>query len=969
MAEAQLPGMRRYTLIDGYTATNGYIIQQDSRGFIWLGTENGAMRFDGKKFQIFRDELWPADQEILSCNPFGKDKVLFVPLLNNITWYSNGEVFSARRDPRLKLIRNTGKNNAFTDAFTGNIWLTDEGRFGRLYCFSDKHIRSYRAPDPHNLVIAVRNNRFLVIDTARSLWLYDTLGRRYSPLRTPEGKAVHSPGYLETLENGRFLAAYSGDFSRLDIFGFANDTTLRLLRSLTTPVPGKAWRAFTDSRLELWASFREGGLAWLPPDSRGSNGIFSFMNDIVVNCLFVDREQNLWISGRNNSLYFMSREHFRNALLVNAFFDRKAIPRCISGDTSGNMAIAFTDQARLAIRSGGHMRYIALSEHFYEGPREICPLGNNRFLVLDKELALVDGHTGAVRYFKLETISYKDMFLYRDGGLLLASQSRLEYLPAAALNVHAPPVRPRVVHEGRTSAVASLADGTILIGTPDGLLLKKGPAAPAQRVRHPVLSHINITDIAVHDAQGALIATNAQGIFYYHAGNRKVRLLPVAPGAAGLLIRKIFRQREGLYWLSTGNGAIELKTGSNGQVLAANSYTFYDGLPSNNVTSIYVHRDTAFISTAEGAGILPLKDSGLHMNPPLIYLNSVSLRDSVIQHPAALQLQPGRNSLLITLSAISYESLGNVMFRYQMEGLSAEWATTDNPEIRFAGLPPGSYTFRAYAVNAKGQASRQPVVLTLRVMPAFWQTLAFKACVALAALLALYLFLKRRAVRSALKKYELARQQRRLAELELEAIKAQINPHFIYNCLNSIQYFNYAQQHEQSRRYLDLFARLIRSTMQYSRQSFITVAEEADYLEHYLQLEQMRFREQLQYRLILSAQVDRKRLLPSMMIQPYIENALKHGIAGRSEPGLVIVRFEQAGDTLVVSIEDDGPGFPGSNRGNKYSLGLRLSGSRAETYNQLFGTRISIGFENKHPGNGLIVHIKIPPIPNEHLFL
>jgi LytS/YehU family sensor histidine kinase len=306
-----------------------------------------------------------------------------------------------------------------------------------------------------------------------------------------------------------------------------------------------------------------------------------------------------------------------------------------------------------------------------------------------------------------------------------------------------------------------------------------------------------------------------------------------------------------------------------------------------------------------------------------------------------------------------------------MEGLSDEWTETDNPEIHFTGLPPGTYSFLAYASNAKGTRSKMPVTLSINILPAFWQTLFFKVAICLLAALLLYFFIRRRTARMALSKYEKARQERRLAELELEAIKAQINPHFIYNCLNSIQYFNYEKQHDQARQYLDLFARLIRFTMQYSRQAFITIAEETNYLSNYLQLEKMRFHERLHYQIIVADNIDQQLVIPAMLIQPYVENALKHGIAARKEGGTVIIRFDQPEEGLfMISVEDDGIGFTTRHNGNKSSLGLRLSGSRAETYNQLFDMKIEISLYNKksfHPDkSGIIVQLKIPVISYEH---
>lgn len=976
-AEAQLPGMRKYTLIDGYTATNGYVIQQDQKGFLWLGTENGALRFDGKRFQVLRDQLMPADQEILSCNPYGKGQVLLVPLLNNIAYYKDGEIISGYKDPGLNLIRNTGKNSVFFDMFTGNIWLCDASRIKTLYCLSADGILKINVPDTSSFIVAVRNNKVICFNNEeRLLKQYDLKERCYKPIYDSRMKPFSCKGVLETKEDGLYLFAYNQPGGKIDIYTFRNDSTLYLIKTVPRLPPLKNAMIFTDKELNLWFKCQDGGVAYLGKESGQSHARpFYFMDKTVINYLFVDRKKNIWMSGQNNSLYFLSNKHFQNALRVNAILPGSNIPKCIGGDNQGNIAIGYVNKKIFSIREKGKIKHYSLNQHFYEGVRCICPLGNNRFLIMDKDLALVDGHKKNIRYFNSPS-TYKDMSLYVDGGLLVATQNNAFYLRPYSKTSGTFCNKQQVIFDGRTSAIASLPDSTVLVGTPDGLFIKKSLLGRAVRINHPELSHINITDIVDNGRNGALISTNAKGIYYFNSRNGMVKAIQVFPGTNAGLVRRIFKQNNNLYWLATEKGACEVLFDKEFNVARIRNYTFYDGLPSNNITGVYVDRDTAFITTAEGPGIIPLLDTTLlQMNAPLVYLNTVHLRDTLLLRPGnTVELSYRQHDFMISLSAISYESFGNTRYYYKMDGLSDDWTETDNPEIHFTGLTPGTYLFRAYASNAKGIRSKMPVTLSIHILPAFWQTLLFKAVAGLLAALLLYFFIRRRATRLALSKYEKARQKRRLAELELEAIKAQINPHFIYNCLNSIQYFNYEKQHDQARQYLDLFARLIRFTMQYSREAFITIAEETNYLNNYLQLEKMRFHERLHYQIIVSDNINQQLVIPAMLIQPYVENALKHGIAARKEGGQVIIRFDQPEeDLLMISVEDDGVGFTTKHNGNKNSLGLRLSGSRAETYNQLFGMKIDISFLNKNDvdphKSGTIVQLKIPVISYEHTIL
>jgi hypothetical protein len=470
------------------------------------------------------------------------------------------------------------------------------------------------------------------------------------------------------------------------------------------------------------------------------------------------------------------------------------------------------------------------------------------------------------------------------------------------------------------------------------------------------LDQCNITDIQPLPDGAALIGTNAKGLFLYKT-DKSVQAIKVEKLKH---VRSIYKQNDSVYWASTNKGVYSFIFKNNWSIKEVKNYTFYDGLPSNNATSVYVCRDTAYVATSEGIGVLPLKDSTLlQMAPPDIYLNTVQTDKTIIWYPDSLiSLPPNQNSLLVSLSAISYESLGNIQYYYRLYPLQTQWIQTMDPDIRFAQLPPGKYTLQAYALNAKGIRSLKTISLDIYIQPAFWQTLYFKiALLALAALL-FYLSLRWWLLRKEKKKYMKMQDKKRLAELELEAIKAQINPHFIYNCLNSIQYLNYKADHEQAQQYLNLFAGLIRMTMQYSQQAFIPLREEADYLSLYLQLEKLRFKDKMSYNINIEDGINKEAMLPAMLIQPYVENALKHGIAGK-ERGEIDIRFWEEDGKLQITVQDNGPGFADLKRPG--ALGLRLAGTRAASYNELFNLNINIHCYNKQDIDsnvtGAIVHI------------
>lgn len=969
-AEAQIPGMRKYTQQDGFSATSGYEFEQDERGFLWIGTDNGGMSFDGKKFRgLLEKDNFP-DAEILGIVPITYDRVLLIPITHSVCYVNEGTLITEKEDPRLKNIRNLNHNIARHDPVTKAIWLSDGHKLITLFRFLDKDIKQYVIPNMGFFMESIIDDCFIGsrFDSTRNRsypciynlgtktyrYFYTEAGRRMSPSESFAGAGTDT----------NYLVSYFGGKRAANIYKYkANDSILKLVKKIDLVSQDQSTPFLTlDCNRDLWAKFtgREG--VWYYGNILNNipkQEAYHIREPGMINSIFIDRNSNLWMSSQNNALYFISRKHFRNALLIDRFPFKKEVPRSISGDGKGSLLISYVNNTGLVCIKGTQSKTLPLSDFFREGSRNIIPIKGDRFLIFNNKIAIYDMGTNTIAYLDSSSLSCKDVCLYKETDLLIAESASVMHIAG----FQGKQLVSKPVFYGRSTSVDVMQNGHILIGTPTGLFLKQSLQAKALRINDSLLDQCNITDIQSLPNGAALIGTNANGLFLYKTDQN------VQPVKVDKLkhVRSIYKQNDSVYWVSTNKGVYSFLFKKNWSVKEAKNYTFYDGLPSNNATSVYVCMDTAYVATSEGIGVLPLKDSMLlQMAPPDIYLNTVQTDKATIWYPdSLLSFSRDQNSLLFSLSAISYESLGNIQYYYRLFPLETQWIHTTDPEIRFAQLPHGNYTFQAYALNAKGVRSLKTISLDIYIRPAFWQTVYFKIGVLAIAAILFYLFLRWGLLRKEKRKYMKMQDKKRLAELELEAIKAQINPHFIYNCLNSIQYLNYKAEHEQAQQYLDLFARLIRMTMQYSQQAFIPLREEADYLSLYLQLEQLRFKDKMSYKIQIETGVNHEALLPAMLIQPYVENALKHGIAGK-EKGEIAIRFWEEAGKLQIMVQDNGQGFTNLKRPG--ALGLRLSGTRAASYNELFNLNINIHCYNKQEmepdTTGAIVHIEMISFPD-----
>jgi sensor histidine kinase YesM len=226
----------------------------------------------------------------------------------------------------------------------------------------------------------------------------------------------------------------------------------------------------------------------------------------------------------------------------------------------------------------------------------------------------------------------------------------------------------------------------------------------------------------------------------------------------------------------------------------------------------------------------------------------------------------------------------------------------------FTNVPSGDYTFRARAVAADGSVLGQ-LEMPLVMVPPYWETWWFRSAMVLATLALIYAFYHIR-INAIRKEARLTTAfNKRLADVELTALRAQMNPHFLFNALNSIRHHVLNSRPEEADRYLSKFARLIRLILDHSDQRTVPLADELQALRLYLELEASRFDDKFSFHIQVDPSIDASTtMIPPMLIQPYLENAIWHGLMQKSEGGELVLRIGREGDRLRIEVEDDGIG-------------------------------------------------------------
>jgi hypothetical protein len=348
--------------------------------------------------------------------------------------------------------------------------------------------------------------------------------------------------------------------------------------------------------------------------------------------------------------------------------------------------------------------------------------------------------------------------------------------------------------------------------------------------------------------------------------------------------------------------------------------------------------DTASVSDLR---IISTRSSIYDSIPPTIYINNLRImnRDTVIQTDYILPYN--LNFLNINYIGFSYKNPENIQYKYRMIGIDKNWTYTNNNSAQYTTLPPGEYEFLVSSMNKNGIWSESDAQMKFKITPPYWKTwwFIFTMLAAVTVLSGTILFLWIRNI----KEKERAKSEidKKIAAAELQALRAQMNPHFMFNTMSSIQHYITTNETESALRYLSKFSKLMRRILDNSKTATITVKNEVQTLDLYLSLESLRFKNKLKYFIDIDKSIDQNYdEIPAMLVQPYVENAIIHGINHKEGVGTINISLTRENEFIKCIISDDGVGRKRSAEINKSknkkhkSAGISITRERLNILNE-----------------------------------
>jgi two-component sensor histidine kinase len=324
--------------------------------------------------------------------------------------------------------------------------------------------------------------------------------------------------------------------------------------------------------------------------------------------------------------------------------------------------------------------------------------------------------------------------------------------------------------------------------------------------------------------------------------------------------------------------------------------------------------------------------------------------------------------ITLEFAGLNYIDSEKNQYAYRLKGFEENWNEVETKRTAtYTNLEPGQYVFQVKAANNDGVWTSKPKEITITITPPFWETWWFKALVALVTLMLIYVIYRviRKRIREKISINKL------IAELEIKALIAQMNPHFIFNSLTSIQELIMVNKQKEAMHYLHQFSRLLRNVLESSEKNTITLAQEKLLLELYLELEAMRFDKQFSYDIIVDQRIDAEEVvLPSFLLQPFVENALWHGLMHKRADRKLTIKFEITDqEHLICSISDNGIGrkqaeeLKRNSMRSYQSMGLKIMKERIhlmKQQNDLIDLKIIDRTDENGNALGTTVMIQLP---------
>jgi ligand-binding sensor domain-containing protein len=945
---SQRYGFLDWSTDEGLAQSQVRSIEQDHLGYLWIGTLGGVSRFNGTSFDNFSKQDGLHNNQVNSIYQLNNQSIA-LGAIGGLSIF-DGHTFEtilfpeAQRTAQVNHMYEDGENRLWVGTEKGLLCLKN-GTWISLEHISDfpgnTHIKRI-APTSNGLLIACKEGICALREEDCSWELKDTqLGASIMDFYQSG-----SQWWIATI--GKGLIIY--DQKELQSFGPEEGLRSRNISGIESDGKGGAWLKSRDGLFHF--------------DGKSMFSEYSDKEGLStsdVRALCVDKQGILWLGTNGGGLQKFTGESFRYYTTEQGLSGNIVMSVVMEQDSTWWFS---TYDNGITRKRGEEWTSFGLEEG----------LPNTRVWtsLIDSKKRIWFGTSGGLALWNgsgFETFDTSHGLPHKQVLSVFEGLEGHLYAGTAKGLCKFNEVTSQFESEGQIPAhkvrsIDAESNGDLWVGT-NGGVYALSEAGVLHFSEEDGLPDNSVYTLVVDDVDRVWVGTES-GLSVLQ--NEKIMNIPLPGGFGSNHINFIRFDRAGGIWMGSNNGLFYHP--NPGELLAGKSglrrFGYHDGLTllETNQNAAWMQDDHFWMGTSMALVEIntdALLSRSTLSSPPIVLSDVLINLEAPIwdkykavfngygSWPNEFEVPYTDNHFTFYFDSPDLNHPEGIQYEFNLNE-DDKWQSSGELAVTsFSSLSFDDYTFRVRAKNALGEVG-ESTSISFVILPPFWLTWWFILIevVAVGALVFLIVRWRRNVLVSRLEKERLEYRSRMLA-LEQQTLNSSLNRHFIFNALNSIQYYINRKDRLSANKYLSSFAKLIRKNLDSSETNLTSLQEEIDRLNLYLELEHMRFQGKFEYAIEVDEDVDTESIqVPSMLLQPFLENSIWHGILPKNAPGKVTVRISREnGHEVMFTITDDGIGIDTS-MANKdleqdhISKGMRITGSRIELIQKMTGQHVQL---------------------------
>ena len=923
-AHAQEPGFRNISVLDGLPSARVFQVRAGADGTMWFATDNGVANFDGNTIHSYGEEEGLTESSVFALTHDNRNREWFATYTGELFFHEGDSLKAYKNNEVLKDYIRNGTIISLS-VYEDTVWVS-YNMFPPVKVYGDGELEVYdiekdqgaytiyQVKFPHSESIfgrlSGRDSDTVIL--ARS----DAQGNLSKEKIRVEGNGYGYPMSIQDMPNGDVLVT----MHQVLLVKKRDGSCLEKNLGVSFSMASSAY----DPHGRVWIGTFDDGVFVLDPKQNYAV-VDHFLIGHTITSVTFDREGGAWLSSYSSGVFYSPLPDIRYFIPGGPEIGSPLI-RILSHKNRIYTAAKNGDIYQLANKNG----FAEYFELWVESEQGIIDLSS------DGHHFYIQSNLNELR--EIQETGEEQKIYQRKARYILADQDRIYSIASHSSDngiwMKKPGKGPVMVSRDvcRARDVKIDREKNIWLACQDGIQILTLQGDREMKRDHIPVGRVKSLFI---DKDTVYAATSSRGVAIIDRKTLGVDFLDKENGLRSNQVHSGFVSSDGALWVSTNIGLHRLrKQGRKFEQVKV--YTEKDGLLAGVINGFTEADGQIWCLGDQGIWKIPLKGQHKNETPPLISITASELvRDRIFEASDLQQLRYQDNSLSFRFRGVAFRNGEEIRYRYRLIGLDSNYRYTKEQQVFYSGLASGAYTFEVQAANNDGVWSESPATIHFTIPQPWWETWWFFLITGVLSLLIVYWAATfRNRIRN-----QRNTMQPAMIESEQKALSSQINPHFLYNSLNSAQFYINSNKSDKASDHLANFSMLMRKVLQNTSNSFVSVKEELSILKLYLELEQERFENKFEFSFDVDEVLNQEKLqIPSMILQPHVENAIWHGLMkSEKRDGHIKISLKQKGNTLIWSIKDNGIGrakaaeYNNEHRSATHvSSGLRLTRDRLE---------------------------------------